>query len=460
MKRSELIFSVLLVPVDYAMLLAAATTAYFLRLSEPIKAWRPALFTLDLPFSKYLFIAAMVALWWLAAFALVGLYQLKTNRRRIEEFFQIVVGSAFGVLGIIVYIFFSGELFNSRFIILAALFFAILLVTLAHAFLRMLQAYLARVHGYGLHRMVIVGSDEVSHRIANELNSHPGLGYAVVQHVHALNMEDIRMAAGNADEILLADPNFEKDAVLELVDFCEEKHIGFRFIPNIFQTLTTNVAIDTFTGVPIVELRRTALDGWGKVIKRSLDIFGSLMGLLLLSPLFMVVAALVKYDSAGSVFVRLKRVSQGSVFYLYKFRSMVVGAHRLKQELTSHNERADGPLFKMRNDPRVTRIGKWLRKTRIDEFPQLWNVLRGDMSLVGPRPHEPEEVARYQKHHKKVLAIKPGISGLAQISGSSDLVFEEEVKLDTYYVENWSLKLDIYVLFKTVVVVFTDRSAC
>ena len=124
MKRSELIFSVLLVPVDYAMLLAAATTAYFLRLSEPIKAWRPALFTLDLPFSKYLFIAAMVALWWLAAFALVGLYQLKTNRRRIEEFFQIVVGSAFGVLGIIVYIFFSGELFNSRFIILAALFFA------------------------------------------------------------------------------------------------------------------------------------------------------------------------------------------------------------------------------------------------------------------------------------------------------------------------------------------------
>jgi len=460
MKRSELVCSVSLVPIDYLMLLAAASTAYFLRLSEVIRAWRPALFALDLPFSKYMLIASMVALWWLAAFAFVGLYQLKTNRRRIEEFFQIVTGSALGVLGIIVYIFFSGELFNSRFIVLAALFFAILFVALAHVLMRMLQAYLARTHGWGLRRMVIVGGDEVSHRIANELNSHPELGYAVVQHLHSLDMSRLHViVAGGVDEVLLADPNFEKDAVLELVDFCEEQRIGFRFIPNIFQTLTTNVAIDTFTGVPIVELKRTALDGWGNVIKRALDSVGSVLGLIVLSPLFAIVALLIKQDSSGPVFVRLKRVSQGSVFHLYKFRSMVMGAHEMKGELVKLNERADGPLFKMRNDPRVTWVGRWLRKTRIDEFPQLWNVLKGDMSLVGPRPHEPEEVARYQKHHKKVLAIKPGMTGLAQISGSSDLAFEEEVKLDTYYVENWSLKLDVYILLKTGVVIFTDRSA-
>ncbi|MDO8558572.1 MAG: sugar transferase [bacterium] len=463
MKRSELVFSVILVPLDYLMLLSAAVAAYFLRLSGPIKAWRPALFTFDLPFSRYFFIAAIVALWWLAAFALAGLYRMKTNRARIEEFFQIVTGSALGVLGIILYIFLTGELFNSRFIILAGLFFAILSVTVSRMLMRMLQAHLAKVHGYGVHRMIIIGGDQVSHTIANKLNSHPDLGYTVVKHLHTLHMDEVRDAMqqnGNSiDEVLLADPNFEKEQVLELIDFCEDKHIGFRFIPNLFQTLTTNVVVDTFTGVPIVELRRTALEGWGKVVKRVLDIGGSILGLVILSPIFLIVAVIVKGDTPGSVFVRLKRVSQGRTFDLYKFRSMIIGAHEMKKELLAYNERQDGPLFKMKNDPRITRVGRWLRKTRIDEFPQLFNVLRGEMSLVGPRPHEPEEVAKYQKHHKKVLAIKPGMTGLAQISGSSDLAFEEEVKLDTYYVENWSLRLDIYILLKTIIVLFTDKSA-
>ena len=463
MKKSEFVFSVLLVPLDYIMLLAAAVAAYFLRLSGPIKSWRPALFTLDLPFSKYFFIVAIVALWWLAAFALAGLYRMKTNRARIEEFFQVVTGSALGVLGIIAYIFLTGELFNSRFIVLAGLFFAVFFVTASRMFMRALQAHLAKVHGYGIHRMIIVGGDEVSHTIANELNSHPELGYAVVRHLHTLDMDEVRNViqqnGSSIDEVLLADPNFEKEQVLELIDFCEEQHIGFRFIPNLFQTLTTNVVVDTFTGVPIVELRRTALDGWGKVVKRTLDVLGSLLGLIVLSPLLLVTALLIKSGSTGPVLVKLTRVSQGRTFGLYKFRSMIVGAHEMKKELLKYNERPDGPLFKMKNDPRITRVGKWLRRLRIDELPQLLNVLHGEMSLVGPRPHEPEEVAKYQKHHKKVLAIKPGMTGLAQISGSSDLVFEEEVKLDTYYVENWSLRIDAYILLKTFVILFTDRSA-
>jgi exopolysaccharide biosynthesis polyprenyl glycosylphosphotransferase len=461
MKRSELIFSVMLVPVDYLMLAAASLAAYFLRLSAPIKAWRPALFTVDLPFSRYLFFAALVAVWWVAAFAIAGLYRMKTNRARIEEFFQIVAGSALGVLGIIVYIFITGKLFNSRFIILAGLFFAILFVTVARMFLRALQARMAKKYGFGMHRMIIIGGDDISHSIANELNSHPELGYEVVRHMHELNMDDVRkVATGVVDEVLLADPNFEKEQVLELVDFCEERRIGFRFIPNLFQTLTTNVAVDTFTGVPIVELKRTSLDGWGKVVKRIVDILGSLFGLLALSPFFAIIAIIIKTTSKGPIFVRLRRVRQGTNFGLYKFRSMIDGAHAMKKELSSLNERNDGPLFKMKNDPRITKVGRWLRKTRIDELPQLINVFKGEMSLVGPRPHEPEEVARYEKHHKKVLAIKPGMTGLAQISGSSSLAFEEEVKLDTYYVENWSPKLDIYVLLKTFVILFTDRSAC
>ncbi|MDP3963898.1 MAG: sugar transferase [bacterium] len=459
MKKSELIFSVLLVPVDYLALLTAAIVAYFLRLSGFIQAWRPALFTIDLPFSEYLIIASLVALWWLCAYAMAGLYRMKTNRARIEEFFQIITGSALGFFGIIGYIFLSGDLFNSRFIILVGFGLAILFVTAAHIALRVLQSHLTKRYGYGLHRMIVIGGDDISRKIAEVFNSRPELGYVVVRHLGSIDMEAIRSGGKMIDEILLADPNFEKDQVLELVDFCEASRIGFRFIPNLYQTLTTNVAIDTFSGIPIVELKPTALDGWGRVAKRTMDIIGVVFGLIVLSPLFLVVAVLIKVTSEGPVFVRLRRISQGRVFAMFKFRSMIDGAHGMKKDLARYNERNDGPLFKMKNDPRITPPGRWLRRTRLDEFPQLINVWRGEMSLIGPRPHEPEEVAKYQKHHKKVLAVKPGMTGLAQISGSSDLPFEEEVKLDTYYIENWSLKMDIYILLKTIVVLFTDRSA-
>ncbi|MEK7493684.1 MAG: sugar transferase, partial [Patescibacteria group bacterium] len=172
-------------------------------------------------------------------------------------------------------------------------------------------------------------------------------------------------------------------------------------------------------------------------------------------------AVLIKLDSEGPVFVALDRITLGKKFAMYKFRSMVDNAHEMKDQLTEFNERKDGgPLFKMHDDPRITRVGRFLRKTRIDELPQLFNVLKGEMSLVGPRPHEPEEVGQYERHHKKLLVVKAGMTGMAQISGSSNLPFEEEVKLDTYYIENWSLFLDIKILLKTIILVFRDRSAC
>ena len=137
---------------------------------------------------------------------------------------------------------------------------------------------------------------------------------------------------------------------------------------------------------------------------------------------------------------------------------MVAGAAEYKTILASYNERGDGPLFKIRDDPRVTRVGKFLRRGRFDELPQLWNVFKGDISLVGPRPHEPQEVAKYERHHKKVLTIKPGVTGFAQISGAQDLSFEEEVKLDSFYIEHWSLRKDITILLKTMRMLFFDRS--
>jgi len=182
--------------------------------------------------------------------------------------------------------------------------------------------------------------------------------------------------------------------------------------------------------------------------------------LVVSSPIFLTIAILIKIDSAGPIFVKLERIGEkGKKFTLYKFRSMVKNAHSLKKDLVEFNERADGPLFKIKNDPRITRIGRFLRRMSLDELPQFFNVLKGHMSLVGPRPHEPEEVSKYERWQKKLLAIKPGITGLAQISGRSDLKFEEEAKLDIYYIENWSLKLDWQIVFKTPWVVLTGRSA-
>ena len=190
-----------------------------------------------------------------------------------------------------------------------------------------------------------------------------------------------------------------------------------------------------------------------------IDIVGSLAGLIILSPLFGLLALMIKWETEGPIFARLGRVSGRKEFYLLKFRSMIENAEELKPLLASFNERSDGPLFKMRNDPRVTNIGRLMRRIRIDELPQLINVLKGEMSLVGPRPHQPDEIALYRRHQKKVLAVKAGATGLAQTSGSSDLNFEQEVTLDSFYIDNWSLWLDTKIILKTVLKMFFDRSA-
>jgi len=186
----------------------------------------------------------------------------------------------------------------------------------------------------------------------------------------------------------------------------------------------------------------------------------SFLFLIILLPLFLIIVFIIKIDSKGQIFYGSKRVgAKGRIIKIWKFRSMVQNAERLKKKLLSQNERQDGPLFKMDYDPRVTRVGKFIRKWSIDELPQFFNILQGDMSLVGPRPHEPNEVAEYEKHHKKLLNIKPGVTGMAQVSGRSDLEFEEEVKLDTFYIENWSLWIDLIILIKTPFVVLLRRGA-
>ena len=196
-----------------------------------------------------------------------------------------------------------------------------------------------------------------------------------------------------------------------------------------------------------------------EVIKRIIDIVASFIGLILLSPLILIVSMLIKLESKGEVIFKQKRVGlNGKEFYMYKFRSMVINAEELKAELESQNEMS-GPMFKMKDDPRITRIGKFIRKTSIDELPQLINVIKGDMSLVGPRPSLPKEVDEFEQWMRERLAVKPGLTCIWQISGRNNIDFEDWMKLDIKYVRERSLVLDFKLIFKTIFVLFGDKNA-
>ncbi len=222
-------------------------------------------------------------------------------------------------------------------------------------------------------------------------------------------------------------------------------------------------------GIPFIEIKRTRLEGWGRILKRLFDIIVSSILIVVLSPLLLIIALLVRLDSRGPIIYKNIRVGQRCLFPTFKFRSMRIeyctgegygGQHaeELQQKLIKSNSERVGPVFKVLNDPRRTRIGRLLERSSLDELPQLFNVFLGNMSLVGPRPHMPQEVAGYEKHHHELFSVKPGITGLAQISGRSDLNFEDEARLDFFYIENWSFILDLIILVKTPFAVLARKS--
>lgn len=461
MKKIDLFFTFIQVPLDYLAVVLAGIFAYFLRISPIIAQWRPVLFQLDLPLSNFVKLDLLVAPLWILFFILTGLYRLHRHNHYLEEFFQIAAASSLGFVSIVIYIFVQQQWFNSRFILLVGWLLSILFVWLERIILRQLKIILAQHFNIGRREIVVVGSQSSNQKFISETKRQSQLKTFSIR-ASSLDLELLNKLAQKKkiDDLILTDPNISRSDFLNLVHFCEDQKIKFKFIPNLFQTLTSNTSFSFLGPFPLVELKQTSLDGWGKIIKRGLDLFGSFFGLIILSPLFLVIGFLIKFDSPGPIIIKLKRVSNEKNFLIYKFRSMIKNAEQYKKHLLPFNERKGTPFFKMKNDPRVTRLGKFLRKTRLDELPQLINVFKGEMSLVGPRPHQSDEIEKYQRKHRKVLNIKPGMTGLAQISGSSDLSFEEEIKLDTYYLENWSPWLDIKILIKTFLIIFKDKSAC
>jgi exopolysaccharide biosynthesis polyprenyl glycosylphosphotransferase len=265
--------------------------------------------------------------------------------------------------------------------------------------------------------------------------------------------------AERVDEVFIALPSASHEQIMRLVATCRERAVRFKLAPDLFELTFDQVQIDEVNGVPLLGLRPSAISGWDAIVKRGVDLLISVVVLVLGAPFFALIALAIKLDSRGPVLFHQLRVGKDQrPFVCYKFRTMCADAEQRQRDLWHQNE-ADGPLFKMRDDPRQTRVGRFLRRTSLDELAQVLNVLRGEMSWVGPRPPVPAEVARYEEWHRQRLLVLPGLTGLWQVSGRSDLTFDEMVLLDLYYAEHWSLWLDLRILLRTVPAVIMGRGA-
>jgi exopolysaccharide biosynthesis polyprenyl glycosylphosphotransferase len=470
MKRSDLTFSFLLIPIDYLMVILAGISAYYLRFADFTTDIRPIIFAL--PFNNYFSIILVIALLWIIVFAFSGMYSISSSKRLAHELHKVFLGCSMGLVLIVILIFFQRELFSSRFIVLAGWLFSIIYVSLGRIFIRWLQRKLYKI-GFGVKKVIVVGGFKTADNLIHEFESKKNSGYKVVKRIRELKPDTWKKLSSfiqenEVDEIIQADSNLHKVEVLKLYDLASENHITFKYAADLLGIKVLKTEVTEIAGIPVAEVKRTTLDGWGRIIKRIFDLIVSSILIILLSPVLIITAILIKISSKGPVFFSkkddgtpLRRVGEGGkAFNYFKFRSMIPYSDSMRyNELAQNNIRNDGPMVKIKDDPRITKVGKFIRRWSIDELPELFLVFIGKMSLVGPRPHLPEEVAKYQNHHKKSLTIKPGITGLAQISGRSDLLFEEEVKLDVYYIENWNLLLDLSILLKTPWAVIKSREA-
>jgi len=471
MKRLELLFTFIQLPVDYLMLILAGVTAYGLRFTKLVTSIRPILF--DLPWSRYWPTLLAVALGWIFIFAFSGLYNTNPNRKFASVLTRIVMACSTSFAAITIYVFFTLQKFDSRFLVLAGWLLAMLYVFLGRLLMRGVRSLLYRA-GIGLRTIVVIGQESVAKIITDTLRTKPYLGYRVVGNFKRFTdfLEDTARKK-SPDEIIFTDPKADEEGALKAIDFANQHHVVFKYSADLFDTISTNMAVSTVAGIPIIELRRTRLTGWNRIVKRLVDIIGSLILLALFSPLFLIISIIILLETGLPIIYRNERVGQfGKKFFTLKFRSMhqkhstgeqfgASGEKALREEemLIETSNSKSGPVYKIKNDPRVTAAGSFLRRWSLDELPQFWNVLKGQMSLVGPRPHQPREVSNYEKRHSVLFAIKPGLTGLAQISGRSDLTFEEEARLDTFYIENWNLFLDFIILIKTPFVVLWRKGA-
>jgi exopolysaccharide biosynthesis polyprenyl glycosylphosphotransferase len=419
------------------------------------------------PYSSYVGQQILLTLLLAGAFAQNKAWARRRGEAWIDEMSRISYATAAGIALMMAFTFFFRPLAFSRLLLVWALIFIILFVGAARLIRRWLLHVLYQ-RGKFVDLALLVGSGEAGRGVIRTLLARPDLGFQPVGYLNDGSDENnigsgrvpylgnfsdldcVLQQHPNLHTVFIALPGEMHQQILDLLRLCQRRGVRAQVVPDLLQLSLNRVEFNNMAGIPMLGVRKVSLSQTALLLKRLLDltiiILGGLPALLVMG----LIALAIKLDSPGPVIYSGVRVGpNGRLFCMYKFRSMVEGADAQKEQLVHLNE-ADGPIFKMKDDPRLTRVGRFIRRTSLDELPQLYNVLLGNMSLVGPRPPLPEEVACYKPWHRQRLAVIGGITGLWQVSGRSDLSFDELCLLDIYYIENWSLMLDIRILLQTI----------
>jgi exopolysaccharide biosynthesis polyprenyl glycosylphosphotransferase len=429
----------------------------------------------QVPFGKYQPLALLVLGIMMSILLIKGAYRSRLSTEIVDELATIFSSATITVATIVVITAMLHQFEYSRGVIVYLWVLVVALVAVGRAGHRSLQGVFHR-KGVGVRRLLVVGASNVSKMIMQSVMSRPDLGYELVGFVAPRGSPLVRdfgrfralgtvadlpelIDAGNVDDIILALPASAHEEVWPILNLCEQHGVGLKLVPDLFEMSLGRVQVDDIAGIPLLDVQEKPLRRFARAAKRGLDLAIALIVLIVSLPFMALLAALIRIESPGSPVFRQTRIGlEGRSFTCLKLRTMHEEAMERAQELIALNE-ADGPLFKMRIDPRCTRMGRLIRRWSLDELPQIWNVLIGDMSLVGPRPPLPQEVAQYEEWHMRRLEVKPGMTGIWQVSGRSHLSFEEMVVMDIYYVDNWSLALDVKILLRTIRTVLARHGA-
>jgi exopolysaccharide biosynthesis polyprenyl glycosylphosphotransferase len=475
--NSSLVYSLSLVVGDFFALLAAFAGAYIIRVSishKPISATVHA--------TTYIEIFLLLLPFWILLFALMGLYNSSIHEKRFMEAGRLLVGSFLGLLFVTGFAYFSDRpIFPAKLIPLLgfglAFVFLVVFRNLARAIRSLLFSY-----DIGITNLLIVGNTRMSFELIELIENRRKSGYRILgvvtdkdhatkrfPHLHiypTFEEATSKIKASNIHSIIQTELYANNDKNNDLIDFSQQNHIAFRFIPGNTEMFVGNIEVELFKqSLPVVAVHQTALIGWGRIVKRLFDLVVGIPLLVLASPLLLLIIVL-QLLSGGQIFFRQTRLTRfNQPFKVFKFRTMRPVYSGLSPEEAfakmgrpelSQQYRENGDW--LHNDPRIGRFGKFLRKTSLDELPQLFNIVKGDISLVGPRALVPEELSLFEKRHA-ILSVKSGLTGLAQVSGRKHISFAERRKLDMYYVQNWSFWMDLVILFKTIRVVLRGEGS-
>lgn len=423
-------------------------------------------------------VSLVIILIWIASLWFEGLYDVDRVFWGTGEYTRVVRGLSLGVVVFIMATYVLRLPGLSRGWVMLAWGFGVVLVVFGRAIIR---AVLSRARRNGRYRRptLVVGYNEEAADLIHRLQSDTSSGLEPVACLASSREGVLGLqycsptveclgAAGDIkrvlnertfDTVLIASTAFDPDVLSRIITDLRGHDIDIELSSGLLDVTTSRVLIREVSGVPLITVRGVSFSLRKRTVKRAFDLAVGSLVMILGAPVWLVLGAAIKLESRGGVFYRQTRLGRGGEpFEMYKFRSMADGADAVREQLDGHNE-ATGPLFKMKDDPRVTRVGRWLRRLSLDEFPQIINVIRGEMSLVGPRPPLPQETHHYSDYHWRRMEVLPGMTGLWQVSGRSSLTFDEMVRLDLFYIENWSVAFDMAVIVRTIPAVLSSRGA-